>query len=307
MHYLISILVLIASFMSASLTWATTYPLPPETQTLIGEVKTITTSGQDTTASIAKQYGIGFNALSAANPWIQGDYRFQAGTPLKITTQHVLPNQARTGIVINLPEMRLYFYPENSSVVKTFPIGIGKIGKTIPIQTTSIVRKKKDPIWTPTESIHQFNREQGIILPKVIGPGPDNPLGQYAIYLGIPTYLIHSSPFTESIGKRASFGCIRMFESDIEEELFPTVKAGVTVAIINQPLKFGWENQSLFMEAHPALDEHTQDSANTLISATQHILQISKSNPTLIDWQLVAYLAKERDGTPHEIGVEIQQ
>src|SRR6185503_4423744 len=96
------------------------------------------------------------------------------------------------------------------------PIGIGKIGKTIPLAEAMITRKAKDPKWIPTDDIRQFNLSQGVVLPQVMPPGPENPLGSYAIYMSIPTYLIHSTIFPESVGKRASFGCIRMYQSDVE-------------------------------------------------------------------------------------------
>src|SRR5437016_9011944 len=114
----------------------------------------------------------------------------------------------------------------------------------------------ENPTWVPTDDIRQFNLAQGIILPQVMPPGPDNPLGPYAIYMSIPTFLIHSTIFPESVGKRASFGCLRMYESDIKQ-FFPIVKKGVPVVIINSPLKVNWQQDKLYMEAYPTLEEHS--------------------------------------------------
>jgi len=218
----------------------------------------------------------------------------------------MLPPVPRKGIVINLPEMRLYYYPQGSSNVMTFPIGIGKIGKTIPVRNTIIARKTVNPTWTPPADIRQFDEEQGIQLPKVMPAGPDNPLGPYGIYLGIPSYLIHSTIFPESIGRRASFGCIRMNESDIKQ-FFPIVARGTPVEIIDMPYKVGWDNNDLYLEAHNPLEERSNmESANMsgIVKSIEKNLSSSK-HITLVNWQLVAYLAEQPDGIPHRIGIKL--
>jgi L,D-transpeptidase ErfK/SrfK len=196
-----------------------------------------------------------------------------------------------------------YFLSENNQVL-TYPIGIGKIGKNIPIKKTSVTRKTKDPIWIPPEDIREFNlKTNGIVLPQIMQPGPDNPLGHYAIYIKIPTYLIHSTIFPESIGKRASFGCIRMFESDIKQ-FFPVVESGIPVVIINSPVKIDWQDDRLYMEAHVPLEEHHAEFDASLPGIVTMISHTSNQS-TLIDWQAVSFIAEERDGTPHDIGMKI--
>ena len=260
----------------------------------------IPASTETTPTTLAQRYHLGLNAIIAANP--STTYY----TIIRIPSAFLLPALPHRGIVINLPEMRMYYYPENSNHVMTFPIGIGKIGKTIPIQNTVITRKVVNPVWTPPADIRQYNREQGIELPRQMPAGPDNPLGPYAIYLGIPTYLIHSTIFPESIGRRASFGCIRMNESDIKE-FFPLVKPGTAVAIINTPNKLGWRGRQLYLEAHPPLEEHQtqthQAELDDLVNSIQEMLP--SRGVTLVDWQLVAYILKKPDGIPHDIGVKI--
>ena len=220
--------------------------------------------------------------------------------------QHLLPNQPRQGIIVNLPEMRMYYFPTGSNQVFTYPIGIGKMGKMIPIINTAITRKAKDPAWIPPDDIREFNMEQGVVLPRVMPPGPDNPLGPYAIYMRVPTYLFHSTIFPESIGKRASFGCIRMYESDIKD-FFPSVSGGIPVAIINSPVKVGWQNDRLFIEAHVPLEENG-DAFDTSLPGIVHIINTqAKNHPALIDWQMVSYVNKERDGMPHEVGMIIPE
>ena len=283
--------------------FATVYNIPPANESLIGSVQNSNVGYNETAVAIAQRYDIGYNAIENANPHINLTKGFPSGAPLQIPTQHLLPNQPRQGIVINLPEMRMYYYVNGE--VRTYPIGIGKLGKTIPITKTAITRKTKDPVWIPPQDIREFNLEQGIVLPRIMPAGPDNPLGQYAIYMRVPTYLIHSSPFTESIGKRASFGCIRMFESDIQD-FFPSIQGGIPVAIINTPVKVGWEDNRLYIEAHHPLQEHSGAFDASLPGMIHMISNYSATQPTLVDWQMVTYIAEERDGIPHDIGMRLR-
>lgn len=284
--------------------FAKSFYLPTANESIIGRLQYTSAEGKSTPV-VASEYNLGQNALISANPGIYENGTVPGGT-LTVPTEFMLPPLPRKGIVINLPEMRMYYYPKNSNVVMTFPIGIGKIGKTIPIRSTYIIGKRVNPTWTPPEDIRQFNREQGIELPHAMGPGPDNPLGPYAIYLSIPTYLIHSTIFPESIGRRASFGCIRMNEDDIKE-FFPIVTPGTPVAIINMPTKVGWQDNSLFLESHPPLEEHSNEPHIGLNGVVNSVEQSLPQNQTvMVNWQLVAYLADQPDGIPHEIGRKIQ-
>ncbi len=299
-------------FFAAAMIWlvstnlfATGYTAPPANESLIGAVQYTSTGSADSVVTVSQRYDLGYNEIEMANPHLDMGRMFMSGAPLQLPLQHLLPNQPREGIVINLPEMRMYYYPAGSNQVFTYPIGIGKIGKTIPIEKTIITRKAMHPTWTPPDDIREFNLEQGIVLPKVMQPGPDNPLGPYAIYLGIPTYLIHSTIFPESIGRRASFGCIRMYESDIKG-FFPAVSRGIPVAIINSPVKVGWQDDHLYMEAYPALEEHNTAPDASLSGAVRLIAAVTGKQPILVDWQGVSYIAQQRDGIPHEMGVRIR-
>jgi len=284
-------------------TYARNFLLPSNDEALIGQVEYTSTDHGDTPTTIAERYNLGLNAVVAANPGSTETTVFTSGAPIKVASQFLLPPLPRRGIVINLPEMRLYYYPEGSNQVMTFPIGIGRIGKTIPIKATSITRKTVNPTWTPPKDIREFNEQQGIKLPTVMAAGPDNPLGPYAIYLGIPTYLIHSTIFPESIGRRASFGCIRMNESDIKQ-FFPIVKSGIPVMIIDMPNKVAWEGNSLYLEAHPPLEERAHYSSISSV-ASDIKAKLPRDHVTLINWALVSYISEEPDGVPHEIGIRV--
>ncbi len=283
--------------------YATEFALPAGNNNVIGSIQFANALNGDTPASFAERYDVGLNAVVAANPGTTE--RAIGASYLKVPTAYILPALPYSGIVVNLPEMRLYYYPPGSDSVMTFPIGIGKMGNNIPIRNTSIIRKKVNPTWIPGPDVRAYNEDQGIDLPRTMGPGPDNPLGPYAIYLGIPSFLIHSTIFPESIGRRASFGCIRMNETDIKQ-FFPLVTPGTHVAIINMPYKAGWFGKKLYFEAHQPLEEEsdqfnaTKDGAITVV---QRILP--KGVMTMVDWQLVAHLAEEPDGLPHEVGVRM--
>ncbi len=282
---------------------ARNFSLPNNNEALLGDVQYTSTEPGDTAITLAQRYNLGLNAIVAANPGIKENSVFRDGTPIKVASQFLLPPLPRRGIIINLPEMRLYYYPAGSDKVMTFPIGIGRIGKTIPIKATSIARKTVNPTWTPPQDIREFNEKQGITLPRVMQAGPDNPLGPYGIYLQIPTYLIHSTIFPESIGRRASFGCIRMNEGDIKQ-FYPIVKPGTPVLIIDMPNKVAWNGSRLYLESHPALEERAESAQlSGIVNSIK--ARLPRNHVTLVNWQLVAYIAEEPDGVPHEIGVMV--
>lgn len=283
---------------------AASYPVPPDNQSIIGQVQYSSAGFGDSIVKMSQRYDVGYNSMEKANPHINIVKGLNYGSTVKLPTQHLLPNQPREGIVVNLPEMRMYYYIPGTERVVTYPIGIGRIGKTIPIATATITKKIKDPSWVPTPDIREFNLAQGIVLPQVMPAGPDNPLGPYAIYMSVPTYLIHSTIFPESIGKRASFGCLRMYESDIKD-FFPSITPGIPVVIINSPIKVAWQKNHLFMEAHSSLEEHTGSFDATLPGTVTQIHNLTKNQDTLVDWQAVSFIEKERDGLPHEIGVKL--
>lgn len=284
--------------------FASQYPLPSNNNDLIGEIQYRHSNGGETVVTLAQTYDLGITELELANPHLNLRKGLPAGQLLRIPTGHLIPGNMHKGIVINLPEMRLYVFNENLEEVGTYPVGIGKVGKTIPIKFARVVRKMKNPTLVPPPDIRAFNEKQGIILPKSIPPGPDNPLGQFAIYMTIPTYLIHSTLFPESVGTRASFGCIRMYESDIED-FFPVVSKGMPIQIINSPTKIGWYQNELFMEVYPPLEEHADAFDASLPGMVHMILNRTKKQNVLIDWQAVDYVAQVRDGIPHDVGIKI--
>lgn len=278
------------------------FDVPTADHSLLGGNSLIYTQANDDVIRLAQRYDVGFNMIKNANPQLDLNRGFLPNTPVLMMTRTILPDAAREGIVVNLPEMRLYYFDGKGHVL-VYPIGIGQIGKTIPIRKTHVWQKKMNPIWTPTVSELKFNSEKGIHLPKHMPPGPDNPLGKYGIYLGIPTFLIHSTIFPESIGRRGSFGCIRVLESDVEV-LFSKVQPRVPVVIVNQPIKMAKEKNQLFLEIHPPLEEADRSKMNLPALANQ-AMAFTSEGTWLMDWQGMTYVNHEKDGAPHQIGIQL--
>lgn len=240
---------------------AATYDLPSEYFDVVGSVRTVEATYEDTLLGIARRTNIGQDQMERVNPdvdrWLPG-----AGTRVIVPSHHILPDAPRNGIVLNLPEMRMYYYPPRKPgqpmQVQTYPISIGRMDWGTPLGQTRIVAKVKNPTWTPPESIRREHAEAGDPLPAVVPAGPNNPLGLYKMTLGIPGYLIHSTNKPLGVGMRVSHGCIRMLPEDIEK-LFPQVPTGTPVNIINQPVKAGWYGGKLYLEIHPPLPEYASD------------------------------------------------
>jgi L,D-transpeptidase ErfK/SrfK len=203
--------------------------------------------------------------MMEANPDVD-PWSPKAGTTVVVPAQFILPAKTTGGVVINIAEMRLYYFHADGKQVSTFPIGIGKRGWNTPLCVTKIIDKKKDPTWTPPESIREAHAEKGDILPGSIGPGPKNPLGKYAMKLGISGYLIHGTNRHGGIGVRSSAGCIRMFPEDIEA-LFHLTPVGTKVAIINAPFKITRHGGKIYFEAHEPLTDsyYAIDTDDTLV------------------------------------------
>jgi L,D-transpeptidase ErfK/SrfK len=281
---------------------AATLPLADPNQSVVGEVQYLVAKFEDTLSDIGRRYGVGYEEMISANPgvdaWLPG-----AGKKIVVPTQFVLPDAPREGIVINLPEHRLYYFPptrkgETPQVV-TYPISVGKMDWTTPLGTTRIVDKRKNPAWNPPESVRAEHEADGRPLPKVVPPGPDNPLGAYAMRLGIPggAYLIHGTNKPIAVGMPVTHGCIRMFPEDIEQ-FFAMVPVNTRVHIIHQPLKFGWAGDVLYMEAHPPLEGQENLESVSPTSITRMLVAATQDRSAAIDWQLAEEVFRKASGVP---------
>jgi L,D-transpeptidase ErfK/SrfK len=229
------------------------------TDSVVGSLRQTYAHGEDTLLDIARRYDLGHDQIILANPgvnrWLPGKR-----TPITLPTSYVLPPGPRDGIVLNLPELRLYYFPPKSSVVITFPVSIGDMDWRTPLGTTRITSKDKDPSWNPPNSIRAEHLADGDTLPPFIpGGAPENPLGRFALRLGIKSYLIHGTDESRAfgIGMRVSHGCIRLYPEDIEV-LFRRVAVGTRVRIIDEPIKVGWLRNELYLQAHRPLEAEEQ-------------------------------------------------
>ncbi|MFB9135692.1 L,D-transpeptidase family protein [Vibrio sp. AK197] len=238
----------------SSAAFAVTYELPPEDSSIVGRTEYHIVKQGENLSDIAKQYDVGFLSLMAANKGVD-PFVPQVDYVLTIPSRIILPNVARKGIVINLAELRLYYFEPDKNQVHIFPVGIGRIGRDTPEMETKISQKRPNPTWTPPMSIRKEYLAKGIELPQVVPAGPENPLGEFAMRLayGAGDYLIHGTNKDFGIGMRVSSGCIRMDPKDIKW-LFAQVPLGESVKVIDEPVKVALEpDRSVFLEAHEPL------------------------------------------------------
>jgi L,D-transpeptidase ErfK/SrfK len=267
---------------------------------LIGTPQTYTVQKGDNVSSVARHFDIGAVELLAANPAIKAA-KLTVGQDIIVPKMHVLPASPRVGIVINLAELRLFYYSPDGGV-ETFPISIGKEGWLTPTGTTQIVLKRRNPTWTPPASIRAENPK----LPAVVPAGPNNPLGQYALNLGWAGYAIHGTNAPSSIGKPSSHGCMRMYPEDIAV-LFNLVDVGTPVTIIDTPVKFGWLGGDLYMEVTPSQAQardvvRYRTPAPIDTAGTEAILLQTATQAVSIDWKTARTALETHSGIPVIVG-----
>lgn len=290
---------------------AEVWVLPPPGIDIFGQIRTTQASSAETLLDIARQYDIGQIEILLANPnvdrWLP-----ENGATVILPSRYIIPQAKRKDLLLNLPEMRIYYFPEpqkgEKPMVITHPVGIGRMDWITPLGTTRIVEKKKDPTWIPPKSLQMdriANGEQP--YPSIVPPGPTNPLGRHAMRLGIGSgsYLIHGTIKPFGVGMRVSAGCVRMYPEDIEA-LFDKVPIGTQVQIVNQPIKLGWLLDSLFIELHPPLEEDEAKYANykqMVAAAINDFLVLNSNKKSIpidfeIDQEALKQAIMEKSGIP---------
>jgi L,D-transpeptidase ErfK/SrfK len=276
-------------------------------QELVGATQVLFSRYENTFSAIGRQYNLGYEEMRRANPgvdqWLPGD-----GTPIYLPTQTILPDAPRVGIVVNVPAMRLFYFTTEKPAtagapevvkVSTHPVGIGTEGWGTPFGEAKVMQKAKDPTWYVPASVRREHAERGDPLPSVVPPGPDNPLGAYAMTLSLPGYLIHGTNKPAGVGMRSSHGCIRLYPEDIEA-LFGRVARGTAVRLVNQPVLAAWQDGQLYLEVHPPLAEETHDLVAEAEAALSRALERAGAAAATIaiDRAAIEKIVAEQRGMP---------
>jgi L,D-transpeptidase ErfK/SrfK len=308
-HPFVSILACAALSLQAAQTaraGAAEYVVPDNGDAVIGMVTTAVAEHEDTLLDIGRRYGVGYEEIIAANPgvdpWLPGD-----GTEVLIPSRFVLPDAPREGIVVNLPEHRLYYYPPARAgerrVVRTYPISTGKMDWKTPLGVTRVVTKQERPNWYPPESVRLEHEARGDPLPKVVPAGPDNPLGEYAMRLGIPggAYLIHGTNRPAGVGMQVTHGCIRMYPEDIAS-FYTMIPVNTKVNLIDQTTKAGWYRGTLYLERQAPL-EGTNDPSHMDPAELERVVNAAiAGRDAVVDWNAAQRAFEQASGVPVPIG-----
>ena len=284
------------------------YPLPQNDNPVVGGDQTVTTVYEDTLYDLARKFSLGSEEMIRVNPgvdpWIPG-----ADKTLVVPNTHILPPGPREGIVVNLPEHRLYYYPKpkrgEMPQVITYPVSIGKMDWRTPLGLTHVIQKIKNPVWYPPESVRKEHAAAGDPLPPKVPSGPDNPLGLFAMRLaaGNGTYLIHGTNNPIAVGLAVTHGCIRMYPDDVEA-LFPLVPVGTPVRLINEPLKVVWVDGELLLEAHPPVDAEGQSFEPNLEQFSDLLQKAVGDKTVAIHWDYAREVLQKANGVIATVGLE---
>lgn len=296
-----SIALMLGAMFSAKAALALTFALPPAGDSLVGAVQTLTVTKPQTLADIGRAYNIGYIEMVSANADLPKNTKIAAGEQVRIPAQFILP-KTRTGLVINLAELRVYYFPLNQSSVYTFPLAAGRSGWNTPVGVTTIISKVANPTWTVPPSIMKESIQKGKKLKPFFGADdPANPLGHYALYLGLPGIRMHGTLAPGSIGRRASHGCMRLWDNDIEF-LYHNVPVGTRVFVDHLEASAGWQQHILYLKVESPFKEYHDPDA-----AAREIKAATLTHSATIDWQKVAEVVDNQEGIPTAIGFDATQ
>ena len=322
---------LAAILLQPALIRAEVFQLPPAGSDVVGAIIIIQARHDDTLIDIARRHGLGYEEIVRANPkvdsWLPGE-----GTRVLLPTRYVLPPGPRRGLILNLAEYRMYYFPEakgdDPGVVMTYPMSIGRMDWETPLGRTKIISKVRNPAWYPPASVRAEHAAEGDPLPRIVPPGPNNPLGGYAMRLGLPGYLIHSTNRPAGVGMRVSHGCIRMLPEDIGF-LFEKIAVNAPVRIINEPVKLGWDGDQLIMEVHRTLEVSVPDTEastgdderlqvdqqqaedvplerDSMTLLTEQFVVATQLRNAELDWGIAEALLQRSSGVPMPVGQAIK-
>ena len=299
---------IVCAVLAGAPAWATVYELPTDGSSVIGTDEHVKSTYQDTLLDIARRYSLGYEEIIRANPgtdlWIPGE-----GKDVLLPGQRILPPGPRDGIVVNIPEHRLYYYPKpkknEKPVVITFPVSIGKMDWHTPLGQTRVIQKIKHPAWYPPESVRKEHEANGDPLPKVVPAGPDNPLGDYAMRLAVGdgAYMIHGTNNPMAVGMAVTHGCIRMYPEDVAS-LFPLIPVGTKVYLINEPVKTAFADGKLLLEVHPPVDAQGQSTAPDMQLLSERLDKVLGTTTAAIHWDFARQALQAATGMPVIVGLQ---
>ena len=288
---------------------AAVYELPADGSTVVGTDSRIRINQQDRLFDVARQYGLGYPEIVRANPgadiWLPGE-----GREILLPVRRILPPTPYEGIVVNLPEHRLYFYPKprqgEKRVVVTYPVSIGRMDWRSPLGQTRVIAKERNPNWYPPDSIRKEHAARGDPLPKVVPPGPKNPLGEYKMRLAVGdgTYEIHGTNNSAAVGLAVTHGCIRMYSEDVAA-LFASIAVGTKVWLINEPVKIAYVDGKLLMEVHPPVDGEGQTAEVDLEMMSQKLRRALGQDSGAIHWDFARKALEAATGVPTVVGLRV--
>jgi L,D-transpeptidase ErfK/SrfK len=294
--------------MATTTTLAAVYALPPKGDAVIGSNQVAEVKKDDSLSMVAERNDAGYYELLEANPDLD-PLHLKEGTQVLIPHQIILPNAPREGIVINLAELRLYYYPPGVNKVITYPVGIGRIGDQwqTPTGELTIVEKQKDPEWHVPQSVLDDMIKRGKVMPEVIPAGPNNPLGAYMMRMSNEDYLIHGTDHAYVVGRRTTAGCISLYPEDIAP-LFSMIPLNTKVTIVNQPFKAGWLNGQLYFEAHrPLREERFRYRGHYDNLWNEALKSATAKRAASVNWNAVQILVKNETGVAEVVGTVATQ
>ncbi len=280
-------------------------PTHPIEGDLAGRLSMMTTRYEDTFAAIGNQNSLGYLELVKANPgvdpWLPGE-----GTPITVPRKYVLPDVKREGIVINLAEYRLYYFTESG--VRVYPVGVGTEDNPSPLTDAEVTMALVSPAWYPPASIRAEYEAEGDYLPRMIPPGPDNPLGSHALMLSEKGYLIHGTNKLFGVGMQVSHGCFRMYNEDISR-FVNDVSKGTPVRVIHEPVKIGMRGKEVWLEVHRPEETYSAKDRRELWRAVSAAVESFRAERPGVEVQRSAIdeAVDRADGLPRMIGEQLTQ
>ena len=272
---------------------------------LAGDLQVFTTAYEDTFAGIGNELALGYLELVKANPgidpWLPGE-----GTQITLPRMYVLPDSNREGIVINLAEYRLYYFTDSG--VQVYPVGVGTEDNPSPLTNAQVTMPLESPAWYPPASIRAEYEATGDYLPRMIPPGPDNPLGSHALMLSEKGYLIHGTNKQFGVGMAVSHGCFRMYNEDISRFAYQVSK-GTPVQVIREPVKVGASGGEIWLEVHRPREDYTAEDREELWRETMAKVEaFQKQHPnTQVKRMAIEVAVDQADGIPRMIGEKLTQ